>query len=183
MLTRTELKDHIRRGLPTPGIDRDLFESAYEEVLREDYPGSRIMTLVESRSSSRSEATAGLPSGVHERVAAMLGASRTWREQVRQMTEARSDLKDDAVLNPPPPTADDLSTILRQAGERYKASDHPDIVAARAANLDDRNGRRPKIWTLDTPVSLQEAIDQTRRIPEGLHEAIANALGGGRYDD
>ena len=44
MLTRTELKDHIRRGLPTPGIDRDLFESAYEEVLREDYPGSRIMT-------------------------------------------------------------------------------------------------------------------------------------------
>jgi hypothetical protein len=180
VMTRTELKDRIRKGLPMPGVSGALFQEAYAEVLREDYPGSQIVTLLESRSSSGG---GGLPAGVHDRVARMLDASRTRREQVRRLDEARSDLKDDAVLNPPPPTADDLSTILRQAGERYKASDHPDIVATRAANLDHRNGSRPRIWTLDTPVSLQEAMDQTRRIPEGLHEAIANALDGGRYDD
>ena len=51
-MTRAELKDRIRKGQPTPGVPRDLFEAAYEEVMREDHPGSSIVTLLESRGSS-----------------------------------------------------------------------------------------------------------------------------------
>jgi hypothetical protein len=161
-MTRTELKDRIRKGLPMPGVPGELFQEAYAEVLREDYPGSQIVTLLESRSSS-----AGLPAGIHERVARMLDASHARRDHVRRLTEShtQSDLKDDAheVVDP----------ILRAAAERFKASNHPDAVTARAAN---RDGPPRPFRLYPKTVTLQEAKAEADRLPKGIHAFVASRM-------
>jgi hypothetical protein len=160
-MTRQELKAAIRRGDPTPGIAWDLYEACYTEVLKEDYPGSSIVTLMESRSSSSSDG--GLPEGVHDRVARMLDGRR---DHVRRLQEStpRSDLKDDAheVVDP----------ILRAAAERYKESNDPETITARARNRDGE----PKPFRFTQAVTLTEAIAEAERLPEHIHAIVANRL-------
>jgi len=156
-MTRIELRAAIKSGDPTPGVAQDLFESCYEELMRELYPGSSIVTLLESRS------TGALPEGIHARVAAMLTASHARRDQVRRLSEShtRSDLKD--IVDP----------VVRAVAEAYKQANTPDAITARAANR-DRPSAPFRLYPKN--VTLQESRRDADRIPEGLHAFLASRL-------
>ena len=74
-MTTAELKRRIRNSEPTPGVPETVFQTALQEVIEEDHPGWRTMTLMESKQ----------PSG-HERMRIML-------ESTDRSTPV-SDLKD-----------------------------------------------------------------------------------------
>ncbi|SRR6266508_2944315 len=163
-MTRQELKDRIRRGDSTPGVSQALFEAVYLELVEETHPGSRLVTLQESRGSH-----GGLPEGVHDRVARMLDGRR---EQVQPLTEARSDVKDDSVFDPPIRDAATLGNLLRAAAARFKASNDPAAITARALNRDGE----PKPFRLYPVRTLQEAKAEADRLPKGIHAFVASRM-------
>ena len=104
-MTNDELKQAIRDGRATPGISQELFESAWGEVVREDYPKSRIVTLSESRQSNND-----FSPDVYARVAAMIdGASPTPDSQGCTLSDSRP------VLDPPQTEENVLRTLHEAA--------------------------------------------------------------------
>ena len=77
----------IKTGRPTPGVEQALYESCYLEVIKESHPDwdPRVILLQESRSSGGGE----YPTGIHDRVAKMLGAAQLKRDHVQRLTESR----------------------------------------------------------------------------------------------
>jgi len=159
-MTRDQIKSAIRRGLPTPGVDRDLFESCYTEVMKHDHPTFTftLKTLVESRSGERLGAD-GLPEGIHDRVAGMI---------LRESREHPvSDLKDDSRFNAP-------------RRSEY-ASDPRAAVAEAVANFLAHPETHPAAPKKTTPVTtLSEAQQLEKAIPDPIQRAYVILSGRAR---
>ena len=158
-----QLKDAIRTGLrPTPGIENELFEAAYREVMHEDHPGWSVKMLSESRSRRQPD---GLPPDAHARMHAMLSAAKDLRQQRPQpLSESRRD----DVVDPPTRTPDQLSALLKSAGEAYKLRTDDEALAA----------RRPAAKRFHfTPLTLAEARAPSS-LPPDIHGIVFGLLRG-----
>jgi hypothetical protein len=135
---KREIKRRIRAGEAVPHVDRDLFESAYTEVLQEDHPGWRATNLVESRQSGND-----FSRDVYQCVARMIDANDDSPvPQDRTLSESRPVLD-------PPQTEETFLRALHEAAEQFRRRTDPEAIAIRAKNLDDKlPPRRPQERTM-----------------------------------
>jgi len=158
-MTRAELKAAILAGRATPDVDQQLFLEVLAECRREAGSNPQLVDLVESASGRRLPVASGGMTSAHARMYAALTGERV------------------PITATGPAAAPDTSTLLAEAGERFRRDQSPAAVSARAANRDHRGYARPRAFTLGRP-TIQEALADAERVPEGLHQVIADRLGG-----